>query len=188
MRKLIAAMNMTLDGFCDHTAMTADDEIHDHYTDLLKSADTIIYGRKTFQLMEYWKSILENPTGNKATDDFAVAIDDILKIVYSGSLTSVDWKNTELKREIIKEDILELKQRPGKNVLVGSPSLIVALTNLGLVDEYQLGVHPAVMGSGLRLFKNISDRIDFALLKTKTFGCGAVLLYYEPKENRGVVQ
>lgn len=175
-------MNMTLDGFCDHTAMTADDEIHQHYSDLLRDADTIIYGRITYQLMEYWKSVVENPTGNKATDDFAVTIDNISKIVYSRTLESVDWKNTELKKEIIIEEILDLKRQAGKDILVGSPSLIIALTNLGLVDEYQIAVHPTVVGSGLPLFKNISDRIDLKLLRTKTFDCGAVFLYYEPSK------
>jgi dihydrofolate reductase len=182
MRKLIAAMNMTLDGFCDHTAGIADEEIHDHYTELLRNADAVLYGRITFQLMEYWKSVVENPTGTKSMDDFAEAIDNITKIVYSRTLESVDWKNTELKGEIVKDEILELKQRAGKDLLVGSPSLIVALTQLDLVDEYQLVVHPIVLGSGLPLFKNIKDRINLKLLKTKTFGCGAVFLYYEPSK------
>jgi dihydrofolate reductase len=180
MAKLIAAMNMTLDGFCDHTAMIADDEIHQHYSDLLRDADAIIHGRITYQLMEYWKSVVENPTGNKALDEFAVTIDNISKIVYSRTLESVDWKNTELKREIVKDEILDLKHRAGKDILVGSPSLIVAFGNLCIIDEYQLSVHPTVLGSGLRLFKNIKDRIDLKLLKTKPFGCGAVLHYYEP--------
>jgi dihydrofolate reductase len=180
MRKLIAAMNMTLDGFCDHTAMIADEEIHQHYTELLRDSDTVIYGRITYQLMEYWRPFVENPTGDRSMDDFAVAIDDISKIVYSRTLESVDWKNAELKREIVKDEILELKQRAGRDLLVGSPSLIVTLMQLGLVDEYQLAVHPTVIGSGLALFKNITDRVDLKLLKTKTFGCGAVFLYYEP--------
>jgi len=85
-----------------------------------------------------------------------------------------------LKKEVIKEEVLELKQQAGKNILVGSPSLIVALTQLELIDEYQLGVQPIVLGSGLPLFKNIKDRVDLKLLKTKTFGCGAIALYYEP--------
>ena len=146
-------MNMTLDGFCDHTAMFADDEIHQHYNDLLSNADTLIYGRITYQLMEsYWPSVVKDPTGNKPMDEFAVLIDNISKIVYSRTLENVDWKNTELKKEVIKEEILELKQQAGKDILVGSPSLIVALTQLGLVDEYQLGVQPIVLGSGLPLF------------------------------------
>lgn len=78
--------------------------------------------------MEYWKSVLENPTGNKATDDFAVAMDNVPKIVYSRTLKSVDWKNTELKKEIVKEEILDLKRQAGEDIFVGSPSLIVALT------------------------------------------------------------
>jgi dihydrofolate reductase len=181
MRKLIAAINMTLDGFCDHTAVGADDEIHQHYNDLLRSAGTLIYGRITYQLMEdHWPSVVKNPTGNKPMDEFAVLIDNIPKIVYSRTLKNVSWKNTILKNEIIKEDILELKKQPGKPIFAGSPSLIVALANLDLVDEYQLAVHPAVVGSGLPLFKNIKDRIDLKLLKTKTFGGGAVVLYYEP--------
>ena len=181
MRKLIAAMNMTLDGFCNHEAMIADEEIHQHYNELLSNADTLIYGRITYQLMEsYWPSVVKNPTGNKPMDEFAVLIDNISKIVYSRTLQHVDWKNTTLKKEVIQEEILELKQQTSKSIVVGSPGLIVALTQLDLIDEYQLGVQPTVLGSGLPLFKNIRDRIDLKLLKTKTFGCGAVMLYYEP--------
>src|SRR5688500_6973690 len=137
MRKLIAAINITLDGFCDHTAMMADDEIHEHYNELLRNADTLIYGRITYQLMEnYWPSVVKNPTGNQPMDDFAVLIDNISKIVFSHTLQHVDWKNTTLKKEIIKKEIEELKQQAGKNILVGSPGSIVALTQLDLVDEY----------------------------------------------------
>ena len=173
-------MNMTLDGFCDHTAMIADDEIHDHYTELLINAGTLIYGRITYQLMEsYWPSVVENPTGNKSMDDFAVAIDNVSKIVFSRTLKTVDWRNTELKKEVSKDEMLELKQQEGRDIFVGSPGLIVAFTQLGLIDEYQLSVHPTIVGSGLPLFKNIRDRIDLKLLKTKTFGCGAVMFYYQ---------
>jgi dihydrofolate reductase len=181
MRKLIAAINMTLDGFCDHTAMIADDEIHTHYNELLRDAGALIYGRITYQLMEsYWPAIVKNPTGNKPTDEFAVLIDNVSKIVFSRTLQHVDWKNTTLKKEVIKEEVLELKQQAGKPIFVGSPSLIVALTQLGLIDEYQLNVQPTILGSGLPLFKNIRDRVNLKLLKTKTFGCGGVILYYEP--------
>ncbi len=185
MRKIIAALNMTLDGFCDHTTMIADDEIHQHYNDLLSDADTLIYGRITYQLMEsYWPSVVKNPTGNKPMDEFAVLIDNISKIVFSRTLEDVDWKNSQLKREVIKEEVLELKHGGGKNILVGSPSLIVALTNLDLIDEYQLAVQPIILGSGLPLFKNVKDRVDLKLLKTKTFGCGVVAHYYEPTQRR----
>ena len=181
---------MTLDGFCNHTAMIADDEIHQHYNELLSDADTLIYGRITYQLMEsYWPSVVKDPTGNKPIDEFAVLIDNISKIVYSRTLKNVTWQNTTLKKEVIKEEILELKrscsQSPvdnggSKNILVGSPSLIVALAQLDLIDEYQLAIQPTVLGSGLPLFRNVKNRINLKLLKTKTFGCGVIALYYEP--------
>ncbi len=179
MRKVIAAINMTLDGFCDHTAIIADEEIHEHYTALLESADTIIYGRKTFELMEYWLTVLKNPTGIKSMDDFAIAIDNISKIVFSHTLKNVVWKTAKLAKSDLQEEVLELRQQAGKDILVGSPGMIVSLTQLDLIDEYQLCVHPVIAGKGLPLFKNISDRIALKLLQTKTFGCGAVILYYE---------
>src|SRR5690349_6031847 len=104
MRSVIAAMNMTLDGYCDHTAMTVDDEFHQHYNDLLASADTLIYGRTTYQLMEnYWPTVVEHPTGNKPTDDFAVLIDSLTKVVFSHTLKSVGWRNARLATRNIKD-------------------------------------------------------------------------------------
>jgi dihydrofolate reductase len=180
MSKLIASINMTLDGFCDHTAVTADEETHQHYNDVLRSADALLYGRKTYQLMEsYWPSIVKKPTGNKPIDDFAVLIDNIPKVVFSRTLNQIVWKNTTLKNEIRKEEIIALKQQAVKPIFAGSPGMIVALTQMNLVDEYQICVHPVVVGSGLPLFRNITERIELKLLKTKTFSCGAVVLYYE---------
>src|SRR5882724_11193934 len=170
MRRLIAAINMTLDGFCDHTAMIADEEIHQHYSKLLRSAGTILYGRITYQLMEYWPTVIKNPTGIKSMDEFAVTIDKIPKIVFSRTLQHVEWRTAKLAKRDLKEEVLELRQQAGKDILVGSPSLIVALTQLDLIDEYQLAVQPTILGSGLPLFKNIKDRVDLKLFKTKTFG------------------
>jgi len=181
MRKLIAAMNMTLDGFCDHTAMIADEEIHQHYTKLLSSAGAVLYGRITYQLMEYWPTVVKNPTGIKSMDEFAVTIDNIPKIVFSHTLKNVKWKTAKLAKKDIKEEVLELKQQAGKDILVCSPSLIIACMNLNLIDEFQLCVHPIILRSGVTpLLKNINDRFDLKLLKTKTFRCGAITLYYEP--------
>lgn len=183
MRKLIAAINMTLDGFCDHTAGIADEELHQHYNALLSNADAILFGRITYQLMEYWPTVVKNPTGNKAIDEFAVTIDNISKIVFSHTLKNVEWKNSRLAKRGIKEEVFELRQSikdGSKDILVGSPSLIVQCANLNLIDEYQLCIHPVVIGKGLPLFKNMNDRTVFKLLKTKTFGSGSVVLYYEP--------
>jgi len=180
MRKIVAAINMTIDGFCDHTAVNPDDEIHQHYADLIDSAGLLLYGRVTYQLMEsYWPSVVKNPTGNKAMDEFAVAIDNIPKIVFSRTLKGVDWGDTILKKEINREEILELSRQEGKDIFASSPGLIVAFTQLDLIDEFQLCIHPVVTGSGLPLFKNISDRINLRLINTKTFASGAVILYYE---------
>ena len=181
MRKVIAAINITLDGFCDHTAGIADDEIHQHYSDLLSTADTLIYGRITYQLMEsYWPTVVKNPTGNKPMDEFAVAIDNISKIVFSKTLKNVEWKNAKLAKRGLKEEVLELRQQDGKDIFVGSPGLISALTKLNLINEYQLCVHPVIAGNGLPLFKNTTDRIILKLIKTKTFSAGQIILYYEP--------
>lgn len=185
MRKLIAAINMTLDGVCDHTVMDADEEIHQHYSDLIRDSGILIYGRITYQMMEsYWPAVVQTPTGIKSTDEFAVSIDNTSKIVYSRTLQQVDWKNTTLKKEIDKEEILALKQQAGKNLLVGSPGLIVALTNLDLIDEYQLRLQHTVIGSGLLLFRNVDHRVDLKLLNTKTFGDGSIVYYYERIKNK----
>jgi dihydrofolate reductase len=180
MRKLIAAINMTLDGFCDHTSVNADEEIHEHYSERLRNAGTILYGRITFQLMQYWQTVLKEPTGNKAMDEFAVTIDKIPKVVFSHTLKNTGWETARLAKKDIKEEVLELKQQPGKDILVGSPGLIVSAMNLGLIDEYQLCIHPVVAGAGLPLFKNVNDKTTLELIRTKTFGSGAVIHYYVP--------
>ena len=184
MRKIIAAINMTLDGFCDHTAMIADEELHQHYTELLSNSGTLLYGRKTFQLMEsYWPSVVKNPTGNKAMDAFAIIIDKIPKIVFSHTLKTIEWKSAKLATRNLEEEILELKQSRNdgnKDVLVGSPGLIITSMNLNLIDELQLCVHPVIVGKGIPLFKNINDRTILKLIKTKTFNSGQITLYYEP--------
>jgi len=184
MRKIIAAINMTLDGFCDHTAGLPDEEIHQHYADLLDNADVILYGRITYQLMQYWQTLIKNPSDEKSMNDFAIAIDKIPKIVFSHTLKDVEWDSARLSDQAIEEEVLELKQQSGKDILVGSRSLIIQLMKLNLIDEYQLCVHPVVAGNGLPLFENINDRTILKLIKTKTFRGGAVMLYYEPTNEK----
>lgn len=183
MKKIIAAINMTLDGFCDHTGFLPDEEIHQHYAELLSDADTILYGRITYQLMQYWQTLVENPSGEKSMDDFAMAIDKVPKIVFSHTLKHTAWDSAKLANQPIEEIVKELKQSRNsgsKDIFVGSRSLIIQLMNLHLIDEYQLCVHPVVAGSGLPLFENINDRTLLKLIKSKTFSGGAVTLYYEP--------
>ncbi len=172
---------MTLDGICDHTAGIPDAEIHEHYTELLGQGDAILYGRTTYGLMEFWRSILENPSDQKSMNDFAVAIDRIPKIVFSHTLKNVEWKSASIAKRDLKDEVLELKQRPGKDIFIGSRSLIIQLLKLNLIDEFQLCIHPMLEGNGLQLFEDINDRIIFKPVKTKTFRNGAIVLYYQPK-------
>jgi len=179
MRKLIAGINMTLDGFCDHTVIIPDEEIHQHYTDLLDNAGVILYGSITYQLMQYWQTLVKNPSGEKSMDDFAIAIDKIPKIVFSHKLKNTGWDSAKLANQPIEEMVKELKQQSGKDILVGSRSIIIQLMKLNLIDEYQICVHPVVAGSGLPLFENINERTILKLLKTKIFNSGAIILYYK---------
>ena len=184
MRKLIAAINMSLDGYCDHTAMNADDELHQHYTDLLNSGDTILYGRITYQLMEsYWPELVENPTGNKSMDEFALSIDKISKVVFSRTLKSLNWKTARLATKSFQEEIMDLKAQAGGDIFVGSPSLIAAALNLGLVDEFQIAIHPIIVGKGLTLLKNMGHSIDLKLTRIKPFRSGTTIFYYEPQKS-----
>ena len=184
MRKVIAAINMTLDGFCDHTAIMPDEEVHQHYTDLLNNGGVVLYGRITYQLMQFWQTLIKNPSGEKSMDDFAIAIDKIPKIVFSHTLKSTGWDSAKLANQSIEEEVAALKQsRNGgsKDIFIGSRSLIIQLLKLHLIDELQLCVHPVIAGSGLPLFENINDRTVLTLTKTKIFSGGAVTLYYLPK-------
>lgn len=180
MRKVIAAINMTLDGYCDHTTLIPDDEIHLHYANLLRNAGAVLYGRITYQLMEFWRTLVANPSDNGSMNEFAIVMDNTPKIVFSRTLKTLDWKSAKLATRDLEEEVTELKKQPGKDIYVGSPGLIVALTNLNVIDEYQICIHPVIAGGGLPLFMNISNRTVLKLMNTKIFSSGASILYYEP--------
>ncbi len=182
MRKVIAAFNMTLDGVCDHTTGIPSEDLHLHYSVLLDNAGVILYGRATYELMQFWKSILQNPTGKKSIDDFAISIDKIPKLVFSNTLKDTNWESAKLSDSPLNEKVLELKQQSGKDISVGSRSLIIQLLNSNLIDEFQICVHPIIEGKGLRLFDQIKGRIMLKLIKTKTLKSGATVFYYEPKQ------
>lgn len=175
---------MTIDGNCEHTAGIPDEEIHQHYADLLDSADVVLYGRTTYQLMQYWQTLLKNPSDDKSMNDFAIAIDKIPKIVFSQTLKNTEWDSAKLAHQPLEKAVNELKRQPGRDILIGSRSLIIQLLNLNLLDEFQLCIHPVVEGSGMQLFENINDRTLFKLKNTKTFSGGAVTLYYEPANGK----
>jgi dihydrofolate reductase len=180
MRKVVAAINMTLDGIFDHTAGMPDEEIHQHYTDLLGEADVILYGRITYKLMEFWRTFLENPSDEKSMNEFANAINKIPKIVFSNSLKSVEWESATVANLDLKETVLQLKQKPGNDIFIGSRSLIIQLMKLNLIDEYQICVYPVIEGNGSLLFENANHKTILRLVKTKIFNGGAIILYYQP--------
>jgi dihydrofolate reductase len=179
MSKIIAAINMTLDGYCDHTAVDADEEIHRHYADLLRGAKAILYGRITYQLMEFWPPLVKQPSGNAAMDDFAKVMDQTPKTVFSHTLKSLDWHSSRLAKRSLEEEIQVLRLEEGKPVYLGSPSMIVGATNLRLVDEYQICIHPVIAGKGLPLFQHIQEAVKLQLVRSKTFDAGAVVHYYQ---------
>lgn len=178
MRKIVAGINMTLDGFCDHTAGIPDADIHNHYTALLNGADAILYGRITYELMQFWQPFIKNPSSEQSMNDFAAAIDKIPKIVFSNTLKETGWESATLATQSLEEVVVALKEQPGRDILVGCRSLIIQLINLNLIDEFQLCVYPVVVGKGLPLFEQIKDRIQFKLLKTNVFSSGSIILYY----------
>lgn len=180
MRKLIFAINVTLDGFADHEAGIADDELHQFFADLLRSGDAILFGRVTYQLLEsYWPFAPDLPTSTQSEIDFANQINSMPKIVFSRTLEKVTWNNSRLVKEDVVEEVIKLKEQPGKDLLVGSLSLASIFTEKSLIDEYWLVIHPIVLGRGKPLFKGLRDRVNLKLIDTRTFKSGVVVFHYQ---------
>jgi dihydrofolate reductase len=179
MRNAVFGINITLDGVCDHTNGIADDELHEYFTGLLRSSDIDILGRNTYQLMyPYWHDVAVNQSESKVVNEFARTYDSIPKIVFSKTLPSVEWNNTTLLRSHLQEEIVKLKQQSGKNICIGSVSIAAFLTQLGLIDEYHIVVHPVIAGKGPRLFES-GDKYTLELIDSKRFRSGAIALHYK---------
>ena len=190
MRNLVFAINITVDGCCDHTKTVLDqagevpDEVsnenYEYYSDLLREADLLVYGRKTYQLMvPFWPDVAKNRSMTKAANEFADVFDSLDKIVFSQSLDSAG-ENTRIVRTNLADEILRLKQQPGKNILTGGVSVPSQLIELGLVDEYRVLVHPVIAGEGTRLLEGISlpKQLPLRLVESKLFKSGCVALRY----------
>jgi len=181
MRKLIFAINITLDGCVDHTKGVADDETHEYFTDLLREVDLAVFGRITYQLMvPFWPEVAKNQSMDKASNEFAQAFVSINKIVFSRTLDSAEDKNTRIVRTNLRDEILKLKQEQGKSILLGGVSIPSQLIELGLVDEYRFVVGPIVVGEGRRLLEGVSlpERLQLKLVESKIFKSGCVALRY----------
>jgi dihydrofolate reductase len=181
MRNVIYAINLTLDGCCDHTPTIADDELLEHYTDLIRDVGLFVYGRKTYQMMvPYWPDVAKDQSATKADKDFAQAFNAVDKVVFSRSLESAEGKNTRIVRTNLQDEILKLKQEPGKSILTGGVDIPCQLIKLGLVDEYRFVVQPIVAGEGRRLMEGVSlpKPLHLKLVESKTFKSGCIALRY----------
>lgn len=185
MRKLIYAINVTVDGCCDHTRQVANDEILEHYTQLLQEVDLFVYGRKTYQLMvPYWPDVAKDPSASKADHDFAQAFESADKVVFSRSLDNAEVqkedKNTRIVRTNLRDEMLKLKQEHGKDILTGGVDIPSQLIELGLVDEYRFVVLPILAGEGRRLLEgiNLPEKFRLKLVESKIFKSGCVALRY----------
>lgn len=183
MRNLIFAINVTLDGCCDHTKVTGDEELHEYFAQLLRDADVLVYGRKTYQLMvPYWPDVARNHSGpTQAMNEFAKAFDAVGKIVvFSRSLDEAQGKNTTIVRSNLRDEILKLKHEQGKSIVLGGVDVASQIIELGLVDEYRIVVQPIVAGEGRRLLEGVSLRqqLQLKLVESKIFKSGCVALRY----------
>jgi dihydrofolate reductase len=181
MRKLIYAINLTLDGCCDHTKSMPDEELMDYYVQLLREADLLVYGRKTYQLMvPYWPEIAKNPSETKSDREFAQAFDACNIVVFSRSLERVEDGKTRIVRSDLREEILKLKEQPGKNILAGGVDLPSQLMQLSLIDEYRIVIAPIFAGKGRRLFEDValSEKRQLKLVESKLSKSGSVALRY----------
>jgi dihydrofolate reductase len=180
MRKVIFGINLTLDGCCDHTNQFADEETHKYWTGVLREADLLVYGRKTYELMvPFWPEVAKTQSATKALNEFARVFDSIKRIVFSRTLDSAEG-NTRIVRTNLRDEILKLKQEQGKNILTGGVSLPSQLIELGLVDEYLFVVGPVIAGEGRRLLEGVSlpDKLQLKLVESKIFKSGCVALRY----------
>jgi dihydrofolate reductase len=178
MKKLIFAINTTLDGVVDHMKIgPPDQETGEFFTRLTRDGDTFLYGRKTYQLMvPYWPDRAKNPS-----DEFAQAFDAVGKIVvFSQSLDSAEGEKTRIVRTGLRDEVLKLKQEQGKNIMTGGVTLASQLAELGLIDEYYFAVHPIIAGEGRRLFEgiNLKEKLQLKLVESKAFKSGVVVLRF----------
>jgi dihydrofolate reductase len=181
MRNLVFAINVTLDGCCDHTKGIADDEIHEHYTRLLRDVDLMVFGRITYQLMvPFWPDIARDQSQTKEINEFARVFDSIKKVVFSRSLDRAEDQNTRIVRGQIQDEVRKLKQEQGKSILLGGVAVPSQLIELGLVDEYRFVVQPILAGEGRRLLDGTSlpERLKLKLVDSKIFRSGCVALHY----------
>ncbi|MDB5144117.1 MAG: bifunctional deaminase-reductase domain protein [Mucilaginibacter sp.] len=186
MRNLIFAINISLDGCCDHTKFYPEEDTMEYFVQLTLDTDTFLYGRKTYELMvPYWPDVAKNPSGDREEDvEFARAFDAVDKIVvFSKSLDRSEGEKTRIVRTGLRDEVLKLKQQPGKSIMTGGVDLASQLAALGLIDEYRFVVHPIIIGEGRRVFEgiNLQEKLKLKLVESTAFKSGAIALRYLKK-------
>ncbi len=182
MRKVVFAINTSADGYCSHTNGNPDEELLRHFSALLRNAGVILFGRTTYEMMvPYWPDIAKNQNDTEADNEFAPVFDSLPIVVFSTTLKDARAKNTRIVRGNLAEEVLRLKQQPGKDISIGSLSLASQLSDRGLIDEYQFVVHPVLAGKGPRLFESVKlqDTLRLDFVGSKTFQSGVVALQYK---------
>lgn len=182
MRKVVFAFSYTADGYCSHTDMIPDDEILDYFTGVLRNASVLLYGRTTYQLMvPYWPDIARSQSETEAENEFARVFDSLDIVVFSTTLKDAERTKTRIAGGNVADEVLALKQQPGKDILVGSLSIASQLSERGLIDEYHFVVHPVVAGKGPRLFETVKlqERLPLDFTGSETFHSGVVALHYK---------
>ena len=181
MRKAVFAINITTDGYCDHRDGIVDEEVLHFFTGLLRKASLLLFGRITYQLMvPYWPDIAKNQSETEAANEFARVFDSLDKVVFSTTLKHAEGNKTRIVGGNIVEEVLALKQQPGKDISVGGLSIASQLSEHGLIDEYHFVVHPVVAGQGPRLFETVKlqDRLQLDFIGSENFQSGVVVLHY----------
>jgi len=179
MRPLRYSINVTLDGCCDHRAGIADEDLHRNAMENIAWADALLFGRVTYEMMEAaWRGPAAPGTRPDWMEPFARTIDAAKKYVVSSTLNHVDW-NADLVRGDLEKAVLQLKREPGNGLLTGGVKLPLALAELGLIDEYEIVVHPRLTGHGPKLFEGLSKWIDLKPVSRVEFASGAVAMRYE---------
>ena len=181
MRKLLFAIHTTIDGCVDHTKQHVAADKMEYFTQLTREAGLQIYGRKTYELMvPYWPNVAKDPSSTKTELDFAEAFEALNKVVFSRSLKSAEEKNTRIVATDLRDEVLKLKQEPGKYIIVGGVDVASQLIELGLVDEYLFVVSPILAGKGRRLMEgvNLQQKLQLTLVDSKVFQSGSVALRY----------
>lgn len=188
MRKILMFNMISVDGYFEDSKNsidwhTVDDEFNEFAIHQQgKDFDTLLFGRKTYDLFEsFWPTISEQPNVSKEDVEIGRQIDEKRKIVVSKTRKSVTWKNSEILEGDLETEVKKLKEEDGGNIMIyGSGKLVRALTDLGLIDEYRIMISPTILGSGANLFDGVQQK-NLKLVSSRSFKNGNVLLTYNLK-------